>query len=155
MTTSVKFEEATEGFVTVLTGGQLFGLPLDRVRDVFVPRGLSTVPLAPPEVAGLLNLRGRIVTAIDLRRRLGLPPREDGAAPVAVGIEERGELYGLIVDRVGDVLRLKRSTYETNPVNLDQRWGQVCAGVHRLEHELMVVLDVDKVLDLGRFGVAA
>lgn len=155
MTANAKFEEATEGFVTVVTGGQLFGLPLDRVRDVFVPRGLSTVPLAPPEVAGLLNLRGRIVTAIDLRRRLGLPPREDGATPVAVGIEERGELYALIVDRVGDVLRLERATHESNPVNLDQRWGRVCAGVHRLPHELMVVLDVDKVLDLGRFGVAA
>jgi purine-binding chemotaxis protein CheW len=106
-------------------------------------------------VAGLLNLRGRIVTAIDLRRRLGLPPRADGGAPVAVGIEERGELYGLIVDQVGAVLRLKRSSYETNPVNLDQRWGQVCAGVHRLDAGLMVVLDVDKVLDLGQFGVAA
>ena len=148
-------DQATEGFVTVVTGGQLFGLRLERVRDVFVPRGLSQVPLAPPEVAGLLNLRGRIVTAIDLRRRLGLPPREDGGAPVAVGIEERGELYGLIVDRVGDVLRLTRSSYEPNPVNLDQRWAKVCAGVHRLDHGLMVVLDVDKVLDLSDLGVAA
>jgi purine-binding chemotaxis protein CheW len=148
-------EEATEGFVTVVTGGQLFGLRIERVRDVFVPRGLSQVPLAPPEVAGLLNLRGRIVTAIDLRRRLGLPPRADGGTPVAVGIEERGELYGLIVDRMGDVLRLERSSYEVNPVNLDQRWAKVCAGVHRLDHGLMVVLDVDKVLDLGQFGVAA
>jgi purine-binding chemotaxis protein CheW len=150
-----ELDEATEGFVTVVTGGQLFGLRLERVRDVFVPRGLSPVPLAPPEVAGLLNLRGRIVTAIDLRRRLGLPPRSDGGTPVAVGIEERGELYGLIVDRVGDVLRLKRSTYDANPVNLDQRWTKVCAGVHRLDHGLMVVLDVDKVLDLSQFGVAA
>ena len=122
MSAAYEPDESTEGFVTVVTGGQLFGLRLERVRDVFVPRGLSQVPLAPPEVAGLLNLRGRIVTAIDLRRRLGLPPRSDGGTPVAVGIEERGELYGLIVDRVGDVLRLKRSTYDANPVNLDQRW---------------------------------
>jgi purine-binding chemotaxis protein CheW len=150
-----EFDQASEGFVTVVTGGQLFGLRLERVRDVFVPRGLSQVPLAPPEVAGLLNLRGRIVTAIDLRRRLGLPPRTDGGTPVAVGIEERGELYGVIVDRVGDVLRLKRSSYDANPVNLDQRWAKVCAGVHRLDHGLMVVLDVDKVLDLTQFGVAA
>jgi len=150
-----ELEQATEGYVTVVTAGQLFGLRLERVRDVFVPRGLSKVPLAPPEVAGLLNLRGRIVTAIDLRRRLGLPPRADGAAPVAVGIEERGDLYGLIVDQVGDVLRLKRSSFEANPVNLDMRWSLVCAGVHRLEHDLMVVLDVDKVLDLSQFGVAA
>jgi purine-binding chemotaxis protein CheW len=149
------FDQASEGFVTVMTGGQLFGLRLERVRDVFVPRGLSPVPLAPPEVAGLLNLRGRIVTAIDLRRRLGLPPRTDGGAPVAVGIEERGELYGVIVDRVGDVLRLKRSDYDANPVNLDQRWSKVCAGVYRLDHALMVALDIDKVLDLSQFSVAA
>jgi purine-binding chemotaxis protein CheW len=148
-------QQATEGFVTVVTAGQLFGLKLNRVRDVFVPRGLSSVPLAPREVAGLLNLRGRIVTAIDLRLRLGLDPRADGMAPVAVGIEERGELYGLIVDKVGDVLRLSRDTYEPNPVNLDARWARLCAGVHRLDHDLMVVLDVNKVLDLTHFGAAA
>jgi purine-binding chemotaxis protein CheW len=148
-------QEATEGFVTVITAGQVFGLKLERVRDVFVPKGLSRVPLAPLEVAGLLNLRGRIVTAIDLRRRLGLAPRADGLTPVAVGIEERGELYGLIVDKVGDVLRLSAATFDANPVNLDSRWARVCSGVHRLEHGLMVVLDVDKVLDLKRFGAAA
>jgi purine-binding chemotaxis protein CheW len=113
------------------------------------------VPLARREVAGLLNLRGRIVTAIDLRQRLGLPPRADAGSAVAVGIEERGELYGLIVDRVGGVLRLARSTYEPNPINLERRWTRVCAGVHRLDHDLMVVLDVDKVLDFSQFGVAA
>ncbi len=98
---------------------------------------------------------GLIVTAIDLRRRLGLPPRSDGAASVAVGIEERGELYGLIVDKVSDALWLSPATHDVNPVNLDPRWARVCAGVHRLNHGLMVVLDVDKVLDLARFGAAA
>jgi purine-binding chemotaxis protein CheW len=154
MTSAADIDQSSQGYVTVVTAGQLFGLPLERVRDVFVPRGLSKVPLAPPEVAGLLNLRGRIVTAIDLRRRLGLPPRSDESAPIAVGMELRGELYGLIADRAGDVLHLKRSTYETNPVNLDGRWAHVCAGVHRLEHGLMVVLDVEKVLDFKQFGIA-
>ena len=92
-----ELEQATEGFVTVVTGGQLFGLRLERVRDVFVPRGLSQVPLAPPEVAGLLNLRGRIVTAIDLRRRLGLPPRTDGGS--AGGGRHRGARRALRSDR--------------------------------------------------------
>lgn len=148
-------EQATEGFVTVVTAGQLFGLKLDRVRDVFVPKGLSSVPLAPPEVAGLLNLRGRIVTALDLRRHLGLPPRGEAEPTIAVGIEERGELYGLIADRIGDVLWLKPSSYDANPANLDPRWSQVCSGVYRLDGELMVVLDIDKVLDFSQFGVAA
>jgi purine-binding chemotaxis protein CheW len=148
-------KQVTQGYVTVITAGQLFGIKVGRVRDVFVPRGLSSVPLAPPEISGLLNLRGRIVTAIDLRLRLGLAPRESGAAAIAVGIEERGELYGLIVDKAGDVLWLSPATYEPNPVNLDARWARFCNGVHRLEHGLMVVLDVDKVLDLTRIGAAA
>jgi purine-binding chemotaxis protein CheW len=147
--------EAKTGFVTVRTAGQLFGLGIAQVRDVFVPKGLSTVPLAPPEVAGLLNLRGRIVTAIDLRLRLGLPRREADASRIAIGIEERGELYGLLVDEVGDVLWVTSATFEANPVNLDPRWAQICAGVHRLDVGLMVVLDVNRVLDLSHLGVAA
>ena len=147
--------EAKQGFVTVTTGGQLFGIRITKVRDVFVPKGLSRVPLAPPEVAGVLNLRGRIVTAIDLRRRLGLPAGTDGGTQVAVGIEDRGELYGLLVDRIGDVLWLTTATLEANPVNLGRRWSYVCDGVHRLDGGLMVVLDVDKVLDLSHLGVTA
>lgn len=146
---------ATDGFVTMTTAGQLFGFRLERVRDVFVPRGLSRVPLAPPEVAGVLNLRGRIVTAIDLRARLGLPPRDSRATPLAVGFERRGELYGIVVDQVGDVLHLARATFEPKPVTLDQRWACVCAGVYRLDHGLLIVLDVDKVLDLSQGRVAA
>jgi purine-binding chemotaxis protein CheW len=141
--------DATQGFVTVMSGGQLFGLDLGRVRDVFVPRGLSEVPLAPPEVAGVLNLRGRVVTAISLRERLGLPRHEDRTAALAVGIEKQGELYGIVVDAVGEVLQLAPSTYEANPVNLDPRWASVCAGVHRLKDDLLIVLDVNKVLDLS------
>ncbi|HEY8275417.1 MAG TPA: chemotaxis protein CheW [Methyloceanibacter sp.] len=142
-------------FVTVVTAGQVFGLNLDRVRDVFMPRGLSPVPLAPPEVAGLLNLRGRIVTAVDLRRRLGLGPHHGSTAPVAVGIEDRGEHYGLIVDAFGEVLRLPRSRRETNPVNLDERWATICDGVYQLEDGLMVVIDVDKVLAFDRVASRA
>ena len=148
-------DKAARGFVTVTTAGQLFGLCLDRVRDVFVPQGLSTVPLAPPEVAGLLNLRGRIVTAIDLRRRLDLPPRGTDEPKIAVGIEDRGELYGLIADEVGDVLWLDPSKSIANPANLNARWAEICAGVYRLDDQLLVVLDVDKVLDFHHIGTAA
>jgi purine-binding chemotaxis protein CheW len=147
--------ETAAGFVTVTTAGHLFGFRLERVRDVFVPRGLSRVPLAPPEVAGVLNLRGRIVTAIDLRARLGLPPRDGRTRPLAVGIERRGELYGIVVDQVGDVLHLARASFEPNPVTLDRRWAWLCAGVHRLDRDLLIVLDVDKVLDLSQGREAA
>src|SRR4249920_2677100 len=91
-------------YVTVVIDGQLFGLPISRVQDVFMPERLTRVPLASPEIAGVLNLRGRIVTAVDMRRRLGLPARSDGRPPLAVGIELRGESYGLLIDSVGEVM---------------------------------------------------
>src|ERR1700693_4954688 len=89
--------ECFSEYVTVALDGQWFGLPIARVQDVFMPELLTRVPLSEPEIAGVLNLRGRIVTAIDLRCRLGLPPRPEGLPPMAVGIEWRGESYGLIV----------------------------------------------------------
>jgi purine-binding chemotaxis protein CheW len=72
-----------------------------------------------------------------------------------VGIEDRGEHYGLIVDAFGEVLRLPRSRYETNPVNLDERWATICDGVYQLEDDLMVVIDVDKVLAFDRVASRA
>ncbi|WP_170149805.1 chemotaxis protein CheW [Rhodoplanes roseus] len=136
-------------YVTVMLGEQLFGLPISRVQDVFMLERLTRVPLSQPEIAGVLNLRGRIVTAIDMRRRLGLPKREDGRKPMAIGIESKGESYGLLIDSVGEVLKLDENNREPNPVNLDTRLARVSAGVHRLEGQLLVVLDVDRVLDMG------
>jgi purine-binding chemotaxis protein CheW len=133
-------------YVTVVIGGQLFGLPIERVHDVFMPESITRVPLSRPEIAGVLNLRGRIVTAIDMRRRLHLPPRGDGGTAMAVGIEHKGESYGLLIDNVGEVLDLPNNGREPNPVNLDARWTAISGGVHRLNGQLMVILDVDRVL---------
>src|SRR2546429_257634 len=142
-------------YVTVLIGDQLFGLPISRVQDVFMPDRITRVPLAEPEIAGVLNLRGRIVTAVDMRRRLGLPPRGDVRPPMAVGIELRGESYGLLIDTVGEVMKLGEATLEPNPVNLDARLARVSAGVHRLDGQLMVILDVDSVLNASAEPLAA
>ena len=142
-------EGPTNEFVTVEIAGQLFGLAIEQVEDVFMPDAITQVPLSNPEVAGVLNLRGRIVTAIDMRRRLGLGKREDGHLPMAVGIEYNQESYGLIIDKVGEVLRLGPSTYEKNPANLDVRWSTISAGVHRLDGELLILLDVDRILDVS------
>ena len=147
-------ERGTE-YVTVTIGGQLFGLPIARVQDVFMPERLTRVPLAPGEIAGVLNLRGRIVTAIDMWRRLGLPPRTDARPAMAVGIECNGESYGLLIDGVGEVMKLADASHEPNPVNLDARWAGVSGGVHRLEGQLMVILDVDRVLDMANAAMAA
>jgi purine-binding chemotaxis protein CheW len=147
-------EDVTE-YVTVFIGDQLFGLPIARVQDVFMPDRLTRIPLSPREIAGVLNLRGRIVTAIDMRCRLGLPPSEERKATMAVGTESRGESFGLIIDQVGEVMKLANSGREPNPVNLDPRWARVSGGVHRLDGQLLVILDVDRVLELTGDQVAA
>lgn len=143
-------------YVTATVGGQLFGLPISRVQDVFHPERLTRVPLAPHEVAGLLNLRGRIVTAIDLRLKLGLEGPNAGDAPrMAIGVERKGESYGLLIDAIGEVLKVPANSREDNPVNLDPALARVSAGVHRLEGKLLVILDVDRVLDVAPRAQAA
>jgi purine-binding chemotaxis protein CheW len=145
---------AESEYVTVTVGGQLFGLPIARVQDVFVLSHLTRVPLAPDDIAGIVSLRGRIVTAIDMRNRLGLG-RNEQKAPMAVGIESDGESYGLVIDKVGEVMKLGADSAEPVPVNLDDRLKRVASGIHRLETELLVVLDVDRLLDLRPAELAA
>jgi purine-binding chemotaxis protein CheW len=147
-------ENVTE-YVTALIGEQLFGLPISRVQDVFMLDRLTRVPLAPPEIAGVLNLRGRIVTAIDMRSRLGLGKRDNASRPMAIGIESNGESYGLLIDTIGEVLKVADDSREPNPVNLDVRLARVSAGVHQLDGQLLVVLDVDRVLDKNAEAMAA
>jgi purine-binding chemotaxis protein CheW len=142
-------------YITAVIGGQLFGLPILRVQDVFMPERLTRVPLAPPEIAGVLNLRGRIVTLIDMRDRLGLGKRDQELVPMAIGVESRGESYGLLIDSVGEVLKLDDSAREPNPINLDPRLARVSAGIHRLDGQLLMLVDVDCVLDIGVKAIAA
>ncbi|RXH26104.1 chemotaxis protein CheW [Bradyrhizobium nanningense] len=151
-------EGAMVEYVTAMIGGQLFGLPISRVQDVFMPERVTRVPLSSREIApppGVLNLRGRIVTVVDMRARLGLPQPEDGKVPMAVGVDLRGESYGLLIDQIGEVLRLPEAGMEENPVNLDPRMAKLAGGVHRLDGQLMVVLDVDRVLELAPEMIAA
>jgi purine-binding chemotaxis protein CheW len=142
-------------YVTAVVGGQLFGLPIERVLDVFTPERITRVPLAAPEIAGVLNLRGRIVTAIDMRKRLDLPARAEGEKFMAIGIEHREESYGLLVDQVGEVLKLASSRLDAVPANLDASWARLAEGVYRLDDRLLVVLDVDKCLDYQTETAAA
>lgn len=141
-------KNASQEYITVVIAGQLFGLPILEVQDVFMPEKITSVPLSAKEIEGVLNLRGRIVTAISMRKRLGLPIIENNDDIMAVGIEYNSESYGLIIDDVGEVLKLDKTNFEANPTNLDPKWAQVSAGVFRLEKELLVVLDVKKILDI-------
>lgn len=141
-------------FVTVLIGDQWFGIPVLSVQDVLGPQSIARIPLAPPEVAGSLNLRGRIVTAIDVRRRLGLPQRSEEAPEMSVVVEHGGELYSLLIDQVGEVLRLPADRYERNPATLDTRLRDVSAGINRLDDRLLVILDVTRLLDFAKAEAA-
>ncbi len=149
------FSSEFSEYVTVTIGGQLFGLPIAQVQDVFIPGRLTPVPTAPAEIAGVLNLRGRIVTAIDMRIRLGLPQRDAREEPMAIGIEADGESYGLIIDSIGEVLKLDEAGRQPAPPNLDARLGRVAAGIHRLDDQLLVVLDVQRLLDMKEDARAA
>lgn len=129
--------------VTMTVDGQLFGLDVACVRDVLSARQLTAVPHAPREIAGLLNLRGRIVTVLDVRARLSLPPNEGDDARHIV-VEHRGELYSLKVDEVGDVLA--PTDRRPNPPTMDARWRAVSAGVEQREGRLLIAVDVDRLI---------
>jgi purine-binding chemotaxis protein CheW len=139
-------------FVTLTVADQLCGVPVLSVRDILGEQTITRIPLAPSEIAGSLNLRGRIVTAIDLRRRLKLPPPQAGARRMSVVAEQGGELYALLVDQVAEVMSLRSSAFERNPPTLPPTWAAYSSGVYRLEDRLLVVLDVARLLALSDAG---
>ncbi len=141
-------------FVTMTVADQLFGIPVLAVQDVLGPQRITRIPLAPREVAGALNLRGRIVTAIDVRNRLGLQARGADSQGMSVVVDHKGELYSLIVDAVGEVMSLPTEAYERNPATLDPRWRDVSGGIYRLQGKLLVVLEVARLLTMRRSEAA-
>ena len=141
--------EENQVLVTLTVGDQLCGVPVLAVRDVLGEQTITRIPLAPPEIAGSLNLRGRIVTAIDLRQRLRLPPAAPGQPRMSVVADQGGELYALLVDQVSEVLSLDASAFERNPPTLEKTWAAFSTGIFRLDGRLLVVLDVAKLLALS------
>jgi len=141
-------------FVSITIGKQSFGIPVLLVHDVLGPQRITRIPLAPKEVAGSLNLRGRIVTAIQVRRRLGLDALPADAETMSVVVEHQGELYSLIVDGVGEVLTLNDHDFESHPPTMSTRVREVSNGIYRLKDALLVVLDVPSLLDFVRVEAA-
>jgi len=136
-------------FLTFRIQKQLFGIPVLAVQDALGTQKLATIPLARPEIAGVLNLRVRIVTGINVRSRLGLKALPKDAPMMNVVVEQDGELYSLIVDSVGEVLSLSQSLYENNPTTLDPSWREFSSGIYRLKNELLVILDVASLLNFN------
>ncbi len=147
-------DAGSEDFVSFTIDGQLFGIPVAKVQDVLSSQRTTPIPLAPPEIAGSLNLRGRVVTMIDMRIRLGLSPRDSSEVEMSIVVEHGQELYSLMVDSVGEVLPLNSRRHERNPPTLDPKMREYADGIYRLDDTLLVVLDVKKLLDYGHRAVA-
>jgi len=141
-----------DAFVTFIVADQMFGIPILNVQDILSPDRIAPVPLAPKEVKGSINLRGRIVTVIDVRVRLGMDPVEFDTDTMGVTVEHGPDLYTLLVDQIGDVVSLDHELFERNPATLDAEWREFCAGVYRLDGQLMVVLDIERLLDISYEG---
>lgn len=133
-------------YLTITIADQIFGIPVLQVQDVLGDQKVTKIPLAPPEVAGALNLRGRIVTAINVRKKLGLELDDNFNHKMSVVVEHDSELYSLVIDEVGDVLTFDHENYEATPATLDPLWKNVSSGIYRMENRLLIVLDVPKLL---------
>ena len=134
-------------YVTVHVSGQYFGLPVLVVNDVIKAVPMTRIPLAPKVVAGAMNLRGRIVTALDLKVRLGISGEEESKGAYNVVVEHNNDLYSVMVERIGEVLSLGEEDFEKNPVNLESPIKEMSAGVYKLQDRLMVVLDMARLIE--------
>lgn len=141
--------ENEEQLVTMIVDNQLFGIPILQVQDIVEASRITPVPLAPSAIAGVLNLRGRIVTVIDLRKLLGNFEEVPWDSQMGVTVEHRGDLYTLLVDAIGDVRTLPKRDFDSAPSTMEEKVRQLCSGIFRLRGNLLVVLDVGRILQPG------
>ncbi|MEP6860396.1 MAG: chemotaxis protein CheW [Deltaproteobacteria bacterium] len=126
--------------------GMTFGIAALDVQEILRAQPITRVPLADPATVGLMNLRGQIVTAIDLRVRLGLPPRADDERSINVVIRSTEGVFSLLVDSIGDVVVLDRDLLELVPENVPSHFRDLMAGAYKLPDRLLFVLVVDRVV---------
>ena len=139
-------------FLTFMLADQLFGVSVLQVNDVLSSQKITRAPLSSDAIAGIMTLRGRIVTAIDVRRCLGQAPRAEGQESMSVVIEQGGELFSLIIDAVGDVLTLSPDSLEKVPATLSPAWRSVASNIHKLQDKLLVILDVKQLLEMAKIS---
>jgi len=141
---------ATGGqYSTFYVGDLFFGVDVLQVQEVLRYQQMTRVPLAPEVVEGLINLRGEIVTAIDMRRRLGLEARAEGTTPMNMVVRTGGGAVSLLVDGIGDVIEVTADTFENVPDNVEPRIRELLGGVHKLDGRLLLVLDIEKTIALA------
>ena len=131
-------------FCTFFIDGQFFGVPVQQVQEVIRYQEMTRVPLVPRVIRGLINLRGQIVVAVDLRRRLGLSDRPEDQLPMNVVVRTADGAVSLLVDEIGDVLEVKDDTFERPPETLQNISRELILGVHKLPNRLLLILDTEK-----------
>jgi purine-binding chemotaxis protein CheW len=140
---------AEQQFATFWLAGYLFGIEVVKVQEVLRYQRMTAVPLAPPEIAGLINLRGQIVTALDLRRRLDLPDRPDDKLPMNVVVRTDEGSLALLVDEIGDVMEVGDDSFERPPETLRGPAHDLIRGSYKLDDRLLLVLDTERVVALA------
>lgn len=138
----------TKQFCTFFVNGLFFGVEVLKVQEVIRYQGMTRVPLAPTMIQGLINLRGQIVTAIDLRRRLELAPRETDELPMNVVVRSDDGAVSLLVDEIGDVVEIQDDIYERPPETLKGVARELVQGVYKLKERLLLILDTEKTVSL-------
>jgi purine-binding chemotaxis protein CheW len=136
-------------FSTFFLDGLLFGVEVSKVQEVIRYQEMTRVPLAPPVVRGLINLRGQIVTALDLRRRLNLKDRSSDRLPMNVVVRTGDEAVSLLVDEIGDVLEVEEDVFERPPETLQGEARELIRGAYKLKDRLLLVLDTEKAVSLA------
>jgi purine-binding chemotaxis protein CheW len=142
----------TKQYCTFYVAGQFFGLDVLHVQEIIRYQEMTRVPLAPPVVRGLINLRGQIVTAIDLRRRLDLPDRPADQVPVNVVVRTDDGAVSLLVDDIGDVLVVEESLFERPPETLRGSSRELIRGAYKLEDRLLMILDTQRAVNVTGAG---
>ena len=145
--------ESSGQFSTFYVADLFFGVDVLRVQEVLRFQPMTRVPQAPEVVEGLINLRGQIVTAVDMRRRLRLAPRGDEQTPINMVVRTEDGAVSLLVDEIGDVLDVEASTYERPPENLDAAARELIRGVYKLKDRLLLILDTEKTVELAAVPV--
>ena len=138
---------ATSGqLATFRLDGDLYGVEVEHVQEVLRSQSITRVPLAPPAVAGLINLRGQVVTAIELRERLGRPARPAGTEAVVIVVRLHGEAVSLLVDSIADVVDVDVADFEAPPDTLDGAARDLIRGAYKLAGQLLLALDVNRAV---------
>jgi purine-binding chemotaxis protein CheW len=133
-------------FCTFFLKGQFFGVPVQQVQEVIRYQEMTRVPLVPQVIRGLINLRGQIVMAVDLRHRLGIEPRADSELPMNVVVRTEDGAVSLLVDEIGDVLEVEDDCFEHPPETLQAQARELVHGVYKLRDHLLLELDIKRAV---------